>query len=111
MIEPAPRFDIALPVELTEGREERRFRGVSVNISESGMLVRAEEERPKGTRLSFSFAPFGGTAQVIWIRPLTEEAVEEASGTLLGMRFVSMKRHDRKTLVRILNAPPSLSTA
>lgn len=108
MSEPAPRFDIALPVELTEGRENALFRGVSVNISESGMLVRSEEERPRGTVLSFSFAPFGGTAQVIWIRPL---ASEEEPGTLLGMKFVSMKRHDRKTLVRMLNAPPSLSTA
>jgi c-di-GMP-binding flagellar brake protein YcgR len=111
MTEPAPRFDIALPVELTEGREEARFQGVSVNISESGMLVRAEQERPRGTTLSFSFAPFGGTAQVIWIRQLVEEQEEGAAGTLLGMKFVSMKRHDRKTLVRMLNAPPSLSTA
>jgi hypothetical protein len=108
MTEPAPRFDIALPVELIEEQAGSRFQGVSINISESGMLVRAEEARPKGTRLSFSFAPFGGIAQVIWIRSLAEG---EESRTLLGMKFVSMKRHDRKTLFRMLNAPPSLSTA
>lgn len=108
MTEPAPRFDIALPVELTEEQADSSFRAISVNISESGMLVRSAHQKERGTVLRFAFAPFGGTAQVIWTH------MHQGNGgtqMLLGMKFLAMKRRDRKVLVRMLNAPPSLSTA
>jgi hypothetical protein len=111
MTEPAPRFDIELPVEMGDPGTDKPFRGVSLNISESGMLVRSEEERARGTTLRFEFAPFGGTAQVIWTRHVSGETRGTVAGALLGMKFLSMTRQDRKTLLRILQAPPSLSSA
>ena len=113
MSEPAPRFDIELPVEMADPSDGVSFRGVSLNMSESGMLVRSEEERARGTTLRFEFAPFGGTAQVIWTRHVTSDpaARDGEGGILLGMKFVSMKRQDKKTLHRILQAPQSLSNA
>ena len=113
MSEPAPRFDIELPVEMADPSDGVSFRGVSLNMSESGMLVRADQERARGTTLRFEFAPFGGTAQVIWTRNVTADprARDAEGGILLGMKFLAMKRQDRKTLHRILQAPPSLSSA
>ena len=113
MSEPAPRFDIEFPVEMADPSDGVSFRGVSLNMSESGMLVRSEEERPRGTTLRFEFAPFGGTAQVIWTRHVTSDLPvrDGEGGILLGMKFVSMKRQDKKTLHRILKAPQSLSNA
>jgi hypothetical protein len=113
MSDPAPRFDIELPLEMGDSGGGASFRGVSLNISESGMLVRSDEERPRGTTLRFEFAPFGGTAMVIWTRHVGADprVRDTAGGILLGMKFLAMKRQDRKTLNRILQAPPSLSNA
>jgi len=111
MSEPAPRFDIELPVEMGEPGNGAPFRGVSLNMSESGMLVRAEEERPRGTTLRFEFAPFGGTAMVIWTGQVPRSGRGEESSVLLGMKFLGMKRQDKKILRRILQAPQSLSNA
>ncbi len=102
---PAPRFDIELPVELRAGGSIEPFLGVSVNISSSGMLVLAEEERDRGTSVEFQFNQFGGTGEVIWTR------TDEEDGTLLGMKFVTLKRKDRKTLERILASPTTVSRA
>jgi hypothetical protein len=111
MSEPAPRFDIRLPVEIGDPGNGASFRGISLNLSESGMLVQAEEERPRGTTLRFEFAPFGGTAMVIWTRRTNPDERGPHAGVLLGMKFLAMDRQDRKTLNRILQAPPSLSNA
>lgn len=111
MSEPAPRFDIELPVEMGEPSNGASFRGVSLNMSESGMLVRTEEERPRGTTLRFEFAPFGGTAMVIWTRHVPGNGRGTEARVLLGLKFLAMNRQDRKTLARILQAPQSLSNA
>ena len=66
MAVPAPRFDIELPVEFCFQDSQKRFLGVSANISETGMLVVSEELTPRDTRLRFDFHSFGGTAEVIW---------------------------------------------
>ncbi len=92
-------------VELISRESEEAFLAVSVNISETGMLVLSEEPRPRGTPLHFEFHQFGGTGEVIWNRE------DEDGGMLLGVRFLALKRRDRKTLNRILEAPPSLSSA
>ena len=113
MSEPAPRFDIELPVEMADSSDGVSFRGVSLNMSETGMLIRSEQERARGTTLRFEFAPFGGTAQVIWTRQVASDprVKDGGGGILLGMKFLSMKRQDKKTLHRILQAPQSLSNA
>jgi c-di-GMP-binding flagellar brake protein YcgR len=111
MSEPAPRFDIELPVEMGEPSNGVAFRGVSLNISESGMLVRTEQELPRGTTLRFEFAPFGGTAMVIWARQVPRDGRGSEPSVLLGLKFLAMNRQDKKTLARILQAPQSLSKA
>ena len=96
---PAPRFDLAMPVELRPNGQGDAFLGVSVNMSETGMLVRAEGSSDRGAVIDFRFHSFGGTCEVIWTRE------DEDGRTLLGVRFQSMGRQDRRTLSRILSSP------
>jgi c-di-GMP-binding flagellar brake protein YcgR len=99
---PAPRFDIELPVELTSSDADSPISGASVNISETGMLVLAREARPRGSSVRFQFHAFGGEGEVIWSRD------DAGGGVLLGLRFVSLARQDRRTLQRILESPTFL---
>ena len=96
---PAPSFDVELPVELSSEESGEPFLGVSINLSDTGMLVVADEPQLRGTPLRFDFQQFGGTSEVIWTRE------DKVRGVLLGMKFLSLKRRDRKTLCRILEAP------
>jgi hypothetical protein len=64
------------------------------------MLVRASTLHPRGTQVGFHLADVTGKGEVIWTRQ-TEEG--EA---LLGMKFVSLGRRERKSLSRILAAAP-----
>jgi len=74
--------------------------GTSVNLSETGMLVRTSTLCPRGTRVGFQLADVTGKGEVIWTRQ-TEEG--EA---FVGLRFLSLGRRDRKSLTRILAASP-----
>jgi hypothetical protein len=65
------------------------------------MLVRASTIHPRGTRLDFQLADVGGTGEIIWTRELEE------GGALIGLKFLKLKRSDRKSLHRILTGAPS----
>ena len=97
MSDPTPRYDIELPVRLVPVGSEDGFTGVSRNISETGVLVSGERLEPLGTFLRLEFPIFEATGEVIW----TSES-EEEPGILLGMRFASLSRKDRKMLILLL---------
>ena len=96
---PAARFDIELDVRLIPEDSNIEFHGVSKNMSETGVLVLTERQEPRGTRLGLEFPVFKGKGEVIWTRE-TEKA-----DALLGMKFVSLSRKDRKSLLSLLKGP------
>lgn len=92
---PAPRRIVERDVELRiEGSTLRLF-GESRNVSETGMLVVAEDPKPPGTPIHFLCHDFQGRAEVVWWR-------EAEEGALLGVRFTHMDPRDRDTLKRLL---------
>ena len=59
------------------------------------MLVRSSLVAPRGTIARLEFKEFNGAAEVIWKK-------EPEEGPLLGMRFISMGRKDRRVLNRLI---------
>lgn len=100
MAPPAPRYDIHLPVILTLADSQRSVVGTSENISETGVLIRAEEIAPLRSVLHLDFSLFSATAEVIWSRE-----VEDESAVLLGMKFIELSREHRGILLRLLESP------
>jgi hypothetical protein len=97
---PAPRLNLRLPVVLRAGASETFLSAESVNVSETGMLIHADDQWPPGSELSFEFSPdLQGRAEVIW----TREA--DSKGTLLGMKFRSLQEGARKALVQLMLLP------
>ena len=100
MISRAPRKNIVMLVRLTF-RGEEALLGNSSNISETGMLVLAEEARPVGTHLRFQFPEFQGMGQVVWTCE-SEPGVQFLM--LMGIVFLPLEPHDRKVLDELLDA-------
>lgn len=97
---PAPRYDLTLNVRMAPPGPDGEFRGVSKNISATGVLVLAERAEPRGTQLHLEFPVFTATGEVIWTRE-----VEPSPQALVGMKFTSLARSDRKALVGLLESP------
>jgi hypothetical protein len=94
----APREDLEIPVEVGFEDAEHVLVGLSVNISETGMLFRSEEPRPKGSIVRFEFRPrFSGYGEVVWSK------VDEDGKTILGIRFKKLSRGGSNVLVKLLD--------
>lgn len=92
---PAPRRIIERDVELRSTDSGLRLFGESRNLSQTGMLVVAEDSRPPGTRLQFLCHDFQGYAEVVWRQ-------ESEEGVLLGLRFLDLAPGGRRFLSRKL---------
>lgn len=92
---PAPRRIIQRDVELRTLQSGLRLFGESRNLSETGMLVVAEDSRPPGTRVQFLCHDFQGQAEVVWRQ-------ESEEGVLLGLRFLHLAPESRRFLSRKL---------
>lgn len=88
---PAPRIDIRLSVVLTFDGIPTNVAGISVNLSESGVLVQVGREVPRGTKVGLEFKEFKAKGEVIWTK-------KRESGAFLGIRFLSLKGRDRKAV-------------
>ncbi len=99
VISRTPRKDIAVPVRLvfTGGAI---LLGDSVNISNTGMLVLAEEARPVGTHFRFQCPDFKGMGEIVWTRD-SEPGVQFLK--LLGIKFLPLEPSDRKALDELLD--------
>lgn len=87
---PSPRVDIRLTGVLrVEG--EAPARTVSVNLSESGVLVRGTRLLERGTEVDLEFPEFKCGGEVIWNRKVDE-------GCLIGVKFGSVGWRDRKKI-------------
>ena len=96
----APRVDLAMPVALWGENPGASFKGYSVNLSETGMLVLSEEARPPGSEVRFEISPeLKGRCEIVWRRDSGED------GTFLGMRFRSLRRAARKVLAELTTLP------
>lgn len=98
MDRPAPRVNVKLPVTLTLNGSPLPTRGISVNLSETGVLVRAARRAERGTLVQLDFPEFKAKGEVIWTRDAGEE------GTLLGMRFASIGWRDRRFVRSLVEA-------
>ena len=98
---PAARYDIELAVRLVPEGSGTELRGMSLNLSESGVLVLTDRLEPNDTRVQTAFQAFTSTSEVVW----TREA-DETGDVLLGMKSVSLSRKDRKSLLSLLRNPP-----
>ncbi len=85
---PAPRADIRLSVTLTFEESPLPALAISVNLSETGVLVRSGRQAPRGSLVQLEFTEFKAKGELIWTRK-TDDA-----GVLLGMKFVSIGRRD-----------------
>ena len=94
MERPAPRIDIRLVIELIFEDYGPTIQGVSENISETGVLVRASGIARQGTTVRLEFKEFGVHAELIWRK-------ETRDGILLGMRFLSIEWGNRNALTHV----------
>ena len=96
---PAPRYGISVSLILLFHDPKGRFRGVTRNISESGMLVVSTAMRRRGSPVQFESSIFSGGAEVIWTR-------EDHEGEmLLGLKFIELSNRDRNALHKLLEPP------
>ncbi len=86
LIPRAPRGQLASPVDLTLHDREDPFRGTSVNMSTTGMLVRLDEPIPSGTTVRFGVALYEGIGEVVRSTEVDE------GGAFLGIKFNSITR-------------------
>lgn len=81
-------------MDLTFSGSTRPVPGWSVNVSETGMLVRADVIHPPGTAVRFDVPPrYGGRGEVAWTRPA------EDGSALMGLSL----RRSRHALVDLLD--------
>jgi len=90
------RVELELPVELRfDGTGGRIVEGVTVNVSETGIVVRLEEEveHPEGTGLRFDvLRRYGGRGELAWCRR------SEEGDVMVGLDL----RRSRYDLIEIL---------
>jgi len=97
---PAPRYAIELAVTLFPPDSGDCFPGTSLNLSETGVLIRTARWEPPGAVLNLKFPTFGCAAAVVWNSDPKGEV-----GVLLGMRFVSLRDEDLMALALMLGIP------
>ena len=95
---PAPRANVRLAVTLVFDGSDLQVPAVSVNLSETGVLVRTARRTSRGTLAELEFKEFRARGEVIWTGQTSEE------GVLLGMKFVSISRSHRKFVRELVQA-------
>ena len=95
---PAPRADIRLSVTLTFDGPPLPTPAVSVNLSETGVLVRSGRQAPRGAPVQLEFKEFKAKGELIWTGK-TDDA-----GVLLGIKFVSIGRRDLGVVRSLVDA-------
>ena len=92
---PAPRYTIRLVVNLTVEGSPASIRGVTQNLSSTGVLIQASKQVARGSAVRMDFKDFKANGEIIWSHRREEEI-------LLGVRFVSLGWGARRTLNGIL---------
>jgi len=108
-----PRVVVRLPLHFQINGNEGVYPGMTIDASESGLLIQTLNEMPVGARLDievlfpkeFEFANFKVAAEIIW------RGVgywEDWEGYQYGLRFIQISKGDYLKLGRILSNPSCL---
>ena len=108
-----PRVLIRLPLHLEISEDRGVYPGMTIDASESGLLIQTLNEMPVGTPLDievlfpkeFELANFKAGAEIIW------KGIgywEDWEGYQYGLRFIYISKGDYLKLRRILSNPSCL---
>jgi hypothetical protein len=108
-----PRLPVSLPVKFQMDGKEVVHPGVTLDISESGLLIQNFKDMPVGTRLKievlfpkgFELSNFQGVVEIIWKDIYSWEGWE---GYQYGIKFTQILDKDHLLLKRLLNDPSFL---
>ena len=108
-----PRLPVNLSIQFQMDGKEVVHPGVTLDISESGLLIQTFKDMLVGTKLnievlfpkSFELSNFQGVAQIIWKDIYYWEGWE---GHQYGLKFTQILDKDHLLLKRLLNDPSFL---
>ncbi len=101
------RYLIDLPLNFQTTENSNICSGLSINASETGLLIQAFKDMPIGLRLNiellftegFELSNLQGTAQIIW---KDHHAWSDYKGYKYGLQFVQISNEDYKKLKVLL---------
>ncbi len=101
------RYSIDLPLNFQTTENSNICSGLSINASETGLLIQAFKDMPIGLRLNiellftegFELSNLQGTAQIIWKDHYTWS---DYKGYKYGLQFVQISNEDYKKLKVLL---------
>lgn len=96
--QPASRINVRLSATVQLDGVPSSTPAISVNLSETGVLLRVGRRVSRGTQVQLGFQDFEAKGEVIWT------AKGDDGGHLVGVKFLSLRRRDRKSLERILRS-------
>jgi hypothetical protein len=102
-----PRYYLNLPIEFKVMNDRYVHGAMTVNASETGLLVQSPKNIPVGTKLSiavlfsqgFQLSNFEMLAEVVWTKIHANEGRE---GYQSGLRFIHILEEDRQQLKNLL---------
>jgi len=111
-----PRLPISFPVGFQIDGKEMAHSGVTLDISESGLLIQTFKDMPVGTKLKIEFLfpkdfelpNFRGVAEIIWKDIYYWEDWE---GYQYGLKLTQISNKDYLVLKRLLSDPSFLKEA
>jgi len=103
-----PRVLISLPLIFQINENEGVHTGLTVDASESGLLIQSFKDMPIGTRLNikvlfpkgFELSNFHGVAEIVW---KDIYGWEDWEGDLYGLKFTQVFEKDHLILKRFLS--------
>lgn len=92
----APRYDVALEIEIHRAHGHEVVHAVTTNISEGGLQITAPEAFIAGGSLRFRCPAFRGRIEPIWSR-------REGDSVRTGFRFAMLDWRDHDALLALLS--------
>jgi hypothetical protein len=112
----SPRVRVDLPVNFQATGNPNIQSGLTVNASETGLLVQTPKDMPVGTKLivevlypkGFQLSNFQGVAEIKW---KVIHLAEKWEGYEYGLRFVEISDENQLELKRLLDNHSSFKVA
>lgn len=111
-----PRIMMSFPVNVRINENERGYPGLTVDASESGLLIQTLKDMPVKTRLNievlfpkgFELSNFKGIAEIIWKDICNWEDLE---GYQYGLKFIQISDKNHSMLKKLLADPSFVKEA
>ncbi len=112
----SPRVMMSLPILFQINKNQEVYTGLTIDASESGLLIQSFEDIPIGTSVNIKvlfpkgleWTNFHGMAEVIWKGPYDWEDWE---GYLYGLKFTLVLEKYHSILKQVLRDPLFLKEA